>query len=301
MYYQWANCCYAGEMKSGYKDRELSETIAYRPPVPDDVFCYPDVASWRGRIWTLLGDILTEAVKDKFKRDPPKYVVCDDLTWLNEIVFAVEGIDIEMKSLTTERLAQEYRAFRAGHATRTNDLAQFYEGGLQCLRADEAEERARTLFVMSHFPWVTDEKFEAAVADVNARNTSGGREGSLYFCADECALITRLGGSGHYLVYGSEYIYCLGIRLVGTFEAKKVLKSVGRPTMFVCDIPIKSMRENTLGEFAGLILEFLFCELIGEQSYALGPGAGSALSLTVDLSPENIVGHYHPARIHDPL
>jgi hypothetical protein len=288
-------------MKSGYENRELPEVIADRSPVPGDVFCYPDVASWRDRIGALLGDILTEAVKDKFKRNPPEYVVSDDLTWLNEIVLAVEGRDVEMKSLTAERLAKEYRAFRAGHATRTNDLAQFYEGGLRCLRAHEAEERARTLFVTSDFPWVTEEKFEAAVAEVNARNPSGGREGRLYFCADERSLITRLGGSGHYLVYGGEYLYCLGMRLVGTFDAKKILKSVGRPTMFVCDIPISLMRESTLKEFAGSILEFLFCELIGEQSHALGPSAGSALSLTVDLPPENIVGHYHPARVHDPL
>lgn len=301
MYYQWANCRYAGEMKSGYEGRELPEATADRPRVPDDVFCYPDFASWRDRIWALLSDILTDAVKGEFKRNPPEYIVSDDLTWLNEIVFTVEGHELEMKSLTAERLSREYRAFRAGHATRTDELAQFYRGGLRCLRAHEAEDTARTLFLTSDFPLVTEEKFEAAIADIHARDASGGREGRLYFCAVESSLITRLGGSGHYLVYGGEYLYCLGMRLVGSFDAKKVLKSVGRPTMFVCDIPIKLMREYTLGEFAGSILEFLFCELVGEQSYALGSGAGSALSLTVDLPPENIVGHYHPARIYDPL
>lgn len=301
MHYQWANCCYTGEMKSGYEDRELPEAVAGRPRVRDDVFCFPDVASWRDRIWALLGDIMTDAVKGEFKRNPPEYVVSDDLTWLNEIVFAVEGRDVEMKSLTALRLSQEYRAFRASHATRTNELAPFYEGGLKCLRADEAEEKARALFMTSDFPWVTEEKFEAAIADINARNPSGGREGRLYFCANESSLITPLGGSGHYLIYGGEYLYCLGMRLVGTLDAKKVLKSVGRPTMFVCDIPIKLMREYTLEEFAGSILEFLFCELVGEQSHALGPSAGSALSLMVNLPPEHIVGHYHPARIYDPL
>jgi len=91
------------------------------------------------------------------------------------------------------------------------------------------------------------------------------------------------------------------MRLVGSTDAKIALKSVGRPTMFICDIPMTLMRDYTLCEFAGSILEFLFCELIGEQSHALSPGAGTALSLALDLPGEHIVGHYHPTRINDPL
>jgi hypothetical protein len=51
-----------------------------------------------------------------------------------------------------------------------------------------------------------------------------------------------------------------------------------------------------------MMLEFLFCELVdGLESHALSPGSGSAISLSVDLLPEHIVGHYHPASIYDPL
>lgn len=44
--------------------------------------------------------------------------------------------------------------------------------------------------------------------DVEARNEGGGREGRLWLCADERNLTTRSGSAGHYLVYGSEYLYC---------------------------------------------------------------------------------------------
>lgn len=301
MTYQWASCSHGGAMKSGFEDRAIPELPVERGPSPKDVFVFPSVDSWRKRIWTLIGDIVTDLVKDAFKRNPPEYIVCDDLSWLNEIVFAVTGRDVEMKSLLADRLVREYRAFRAAHGTRTDDLAPYYERGLRCLRAEVAEARARALFVTPEFPWVTEAKFEAAVADIGARKVSGGREGRLYFCADERSLITRWGGAGHYLIYGGEYLYCLGIRLVSRYDAQRVLKSVGRPTMFVCDIPMAMMRPSTIEEFAGSILEFLFCELIGEQAHALSPGAGSALSLSVDLPGEHIVGHYHPARIYDPL
>ena len=299
--YEWANCRYAAAMRPGYEHFEIPENSDERELVPDDVFCLTDVASWRCRIWRLLDDLVTEKVKQSFRRNPPEYVVSDDLSWLNGIVLERTGREIDMKSILAERIAQEYRSFRAGHGTRTNNLGQFYKDGIRYLRPHEIEASARALFLTSDFDWVTEEKLQIAIADIDARNTSGGRAGRLYFCADERSLITRLGGAGHYLVYGSEYLSCLGVRLIGSLDTKNVLKSVGRPTMFVCDIPMKMMREHALGEFAGMVLEILFCELIGEPSDALSPGAGTALSLTEDLPGVHIVGHYHPAAIHDPL
>lgn len=200
-------------MLPGYEDRELPEALAARLPIPDDVFCFPAIDSWRDRLWGLLSDFITEEVKEEFKRNPPEYVVSDDLTWLNDIVYDVTGEVVEMKELTAVRLAGKYRAFRAGHATRTNNLTQFYEGGLRCLRAEDAEVKARELFLGGDFHWATEEKLRAAIEDVNARDSSGGREGQLYFCADERSLITRLGGSSHYLVYGGNISTVLGCAL----------------------------------------------------------------------------------------
>jgi hypothetical protein len=301
MNYQWSSCKLAGPMLPGYEDREIAENIKVRPAPPADVFCLPLVDSWRARIWNLLRDYITDGVKAEFIRNTPEYVVCDDLSWLDDIIFEVTGETTNIKEWTADRLREEYRAFRASHATRTNDLAQFYRTGLRCLRAEEIEDRARSIFLNGRFNYATEDRIREAIDDIEARKTSGGREGRLYFCADERSLITRSGGSGHYLVYGSEYLYCLGIRVLSEWEAKRALKEIGRPTMLVCDIPMHLMRPHTLQEFAGSILEFLFCELVGRESYALGPGSGSALSLTVDLPPEHIFGHYHPAKIHDPL
>jgi hypothetical protein len=139
-----------------------------------------------------------------------------------------------------------------------------------------------------------------AIEDIGARRPKGGREGVLYFCADERSLVTRIGGCGHYLVYGSEYLFCLGIRVVDRREAKRLLKSIGRPTVLVCDIPMTLMRERTLREFGGMMVELAFCELLPDrESHSGSPWAGTALSIPVDLPC--IVGHYHPADVHDPL
>jgi len=105
--------------------------------------------------------------------------------------------------------------FGLPHAGRTNDVGQFYGQGLRYLRPEEIEDRARTIFLNGQYAIGTEAKLSAAIAELDARKPFGGRNGRLYFAADEQSLITRSGGSGHYLVYGSEYLYCLGIRTIG--------------------------------------------------------------------------------------
>ncbi len=287
-------------MVLGNEGREIPEDLAKRTPPPDDVFCLPLVDSWRDRIWHMLEDLVTAEVKDAFIGDPPESVFSDDLSWLDEIVYEVTGRIVNMKELVVDRFANEYRAFRAGHGTRTNDVGPFYSHGLRYLRPDEIENRARAIFLNGQYPLGNEARLKDAIDDVDARNTSGGRPGRLYFAAEERSLITRIGGSGHYLVYGSEYLYCLGMRTIGEWETRQALKSIGRPTMFVCDIPMSMMRPHTLGEFAGMVIEYLFCELANLPCHALSAGAGSALSIAQDLPGRCIVGHYHPARVHAP-
>ena len=301
MMYRWPSCECAGPMLPGYEDREIEASFDERA-VQSDVFCFPLVASWRDRIWRMLGDVITEDVRAEFARCPPEYVVSDDLGWLDRIVADVTGRSVDMRELVATRLSQEFRAFRAAHGTRTNDLAPFYRNGLRRLRPEEWEDRARGLFLNGRFKYATEERLQAAIAELGAHELAGGRGGKLYFCADERSLTTRSGSSGHYLVYGSEYLYCLGMRVTSTSETKRVLKAIGRPTMFVCDIPMPLLQFHTLREFGGMVIEYLFCELVeGLDCHALSPGAGSALSLSKDLPAEHIVGHYHPASVYDPL
>lgn len=287
-------------MLPGYEDRGITERLADRPAPPDDVFVYTLVDSWRDRIWRMIADVVTEEVCNEFVADPPEYVVSDDLSWLNDLILRVTGQTTDMRALMAERLSVGYRAFRACHGTRTDDVGQFYRDGLRSLRADDAEARARALWLGGQFPHATDAKLQAAIAEIDARGQAGGREGRLYFAADEQSLITRLGGSGHYLVYGSEYLFCLGIRLVGRWETKQSLKAIGRPTVFVCDIPMSMLRDTMICDFGGLILKYIFSELIEEMdTRALSPGAGFTVSVSCDLPPEHIVGHYHTVKVHD--
>lgn len=288
-------------MVPGFEGRVISAQAGTRE-VPPGVLCYPQVDTWRDQVWSLLDDLITPEVRAAFIEDPPEWIPCDDLSWLDELVLDVTGVDRDIRSEAAARLMGHFRAFRAAHGTRTNDLTPFYTLGLRKLRAGEIEERARSLFLGGQFPHASETAFAAAIDELGAREPGPQRNGRLYFCAVESELYSRDGKSGHYLIYGSEYLYCLGIRTVSTWQARKTLKNIGRPTLLVCDIPMNLVGFGTMKEFAGNMLEYLFCELVDDmEAYSLSPGAGSAFAIAENLPAECIVGHYHPRTVHDPL
>jgi hypothetical protein len=289
-------------MRPGYEGRAIPLRPEDRPPLPGGVFCFAQPDTWRERVWRALADVLTDKVLEEFRERPPKYLVSDDLNWLDEIILAATGDWVDIKMLTVGRLREEFSHFRGAHATRTDDLSSFYEQGLRILRAEEMEDRARLLFLNGQYGHATEKSLEDAITDVDARDPRVGREGMLYFVAIEESLYSREGGAGHYLTYGSEYLYCIAMRTADTYTAKTVLRGIGRPTLFVCDVPLSSMGDATLAEFSGMILEYLFAELVDEiETEVLSPWSGSAFTLRADLAPEHIVGHCHPLRIFDPL
>ena len=254
-------------MLPGYEEREISASTSARD-VPADVFCYPFVETWRARIWGLLSDILTEEVKTEFAADPPEYVVSDDLTWLDDLIFDVTGEDVDIKKITADRISRDYRAFRGAHATRANDLSSYYTQGLRILSNVDIENQARALFLNGQYPRVNEEKLDDAICDLNGGSHfyRSDQEARVYLCADESNFLTRSGGCGHYLDFGSEYLFNLAIRLVGKDEAMRVLRSNGEPTIIIFDVPMPLLRTSTVQEFSGLILELLFCELVEELS-----------------------------------
>lgn len=289
-----------GIMLPGFENREVSCELKERP-LPDDVFCYPRVDAWQDRIWSMMGDVITEEVKDEFIRNPPEFLASDDLSWLDEIIESVTGGWCDIKTLTAERLKIGYRAFRMYHSTRTDDLSSFYTHGLKIPNNSEIEDKARVLFLNGQFQSATEATLSEAIDDLNSGELSyrSDEKARAYCCADERDFLTRAGGSGHYLDFGSEYLFNLGIRLIGKYEAQKVLRAVGRPTIFQVDAPMNLVGSHTVGEFAGSVLEYSFCKLLADREpYAFSPGVGSGVILRDPIPKEAITGHFHPEKFH---
>lgn len=296
MMYEWEKCPFSGAMDPACLDRELRGEPQIEPDGP--VLGFTFVSSWRERVWRLISDLVTPAVVEAVVEDPPEFLVSDDLSWLNDVVSVIEDADVDMKEVLAERLTQEFAFVRAFHGTRTANLAPFYERGLRILRPEEIEDLARNLFVNDDRQ---ANRLVESITDMDASSPTKGRAGALYFCASTDNLISRYGGAGHYLVHGSEYLYCLGIRTRTIAETQRILKGIGRPTLFCCDVPLRMLGPGALGEFAGTMLETLFTEVLEARIIdELPEGTQTGFSIRQDLPSTSIVGHWHPKRVYDP-
>lgn len=275
-----------------HKERELSIKKRARPAAPDDVWDYDGFSTWRDEVWKLIEDFADDEVRQEFLRNPPDWIVSDDLSWLDDIVLRVHGAEVDSKALLTERLLKRYKAIRALHGTATNDLGSFYEHGLRPLGVEEVQERARQLFLSGAFPELTEDHLRTAVEQVREAT----RQGHVYF---ECSERWLLELCGHYLLYGSEYLLALAANLGGTRDYRRYLKGRAPATLFVCDVPLVLLQYQTVKEFAGSALAAVFEGLQEGDDYEPEP-IGAGFSIQTTLSPTCIVGHCHPTIKRDP-
>lgn len=265
-----------------------------RPPAPQDVWDYRAYSTWRAQIWALIEDFADLAVRTAFLHSPPKYVVGDDLSWLDDIIYTVHHKDVDSKSLLTQKLRTRYRALRAVHGTRTENVASFYRDGLTPLVPEHFHAQAREIFLCERYPELSENTLLAAIASVGANL----RERRVFFEANEEMLIAQ---AGHYMLYGSEYLTAIAAHLNGNQDYRQVLKKRGQPTLFVCDVPLDLISEGTLQEFAGESLETVFQELLDGPDFVRDRWRGAGFCIHETLAASNLVGHYHPDIRNDPL
>lgn len=276
-------------------DREIPSTRTARAPAPSYVWNYQAVHEWRTAVWEIGRDMLGEATKAAFLAQPPRFVVSDDLTWLDLAVKRGTGVSLDSKAEMAVRLKRHFTHLRASHATSAFDVTSFYTLGLLPLDAEAAKIRARNIFLSGDFPELTESDLNRAILEVGQDL----REGRVWFEANEQALVEEC---GHYLLYGGEYLIGIAASLRGQRDYRQALKGRGTPTLFVCDVPIADIHPATFLEFVGGALAILFQDLLdGMESRWIPSGEGAGFSIKRPLPPDAIVGHYHPADVSDPL
>ncbi|MBY0332293.1 MAG: hypothetical protein K2X49_16670 [Acetobacteraceae bacterium] len=275
--------------------RELSADRTKRGSAPGHVWDYQAVRNWRATLWELGGDMLSEPVKEAFLAEPPEWVVGDDLSWLDRAVKRGIGRHLDTKAEVADRLRDTFTHLRACHATSTADVSAFYAQGLLPLDVDAANDQARRIFLGGEFPELGEEDLERAIAAVG-RDV---REGRVWFEANEKSLVEDC---GHYLLYGGEYLTGVVASLPRHRDYRQVLKGRGRPTMLICDVPLADIHPATFLEFVGGALEILFQDLLDwRESQFIPEDRGAGFCIRKPLAPEQIIGHYHPVRVRDPL
>lgn len=275
-------------------DKLLSPIHKDRPAPAPDVWDLHHYISWRNVIWELISDFVDEEVKAYFLKHPPKYVVSDELDWLDNIVLKVHDREIDSKVELAEMLRHRYDAMRAYHGTRTADIESFYTKGLIPLQPSYFNDQARKIFLSGDYPHLTEKHLEDAIKEVG----SDLREGRVFFEANESELLNRC---GHYILYGSEYLTGIAAHLGRYPDCRQALKKIGTPTVLICDVPLDLISEHSIRELSGMALEFIFQELLDGKKFRVDRTRASAFSIREPLPASCITGHYHPTGVRDPL
>lgn len=258
------------------------------------IWFYEDMDSWRADVLELLRPQVTPRVIAAFRKKPPEYVVSDDLTWLNSIIYRVEGDDCDTKTELAMRLPERFDCIRAYHGARPVDVASYYTDGIRIMDPYEAEQRARDVFLSGKFPELNADDVARAIEKVPRYL----EEGRAYFEASRRELEKFC---GHYMLYGSEFVTGVAAGLRGPRDYRQALKEIGTPTVFTCDVPLSMLTFSCLKDFAGTTIASIFEQILEPQYRHPPAGQGSCLTIRQTLPPEFIVGHHTPEALRDPL
>lgn len=234
----------------------------------------------------------TAPVLDMFRRNPPEYIVGDNLAWLDKLVLQATGHTIDTKELLAVQICEMFDFIRAYHGTRISDTSHFYSEGLVRLDVSRFKELAANIFLTPEFPELTLTHLEEAFSAVGVQT----REGLIYFAVNHKELLSDC---SHYLLYGSEYLLAIAAHIEGARDYRQVLKRRGTPTLFVCNVPTADIPFSLIREYAGKAIATMF-ERALDPGYAHPQvGAGGGLWIAKDLAPSNIVSHRHPSGLRD--
>ena len=254
------------------------------------VWLWSEFETWADAFRELLSDVLTPSVFQAFDDHPPEYVVGDDLGWLDTIIAAQTGQLTSVKHLLASRIEASYDAMRAFHGARPIDPTDYRAEGLKVLDGPSKVADLTRLFAVAGHA-VSDEVLQRAVETVG----TDCRAGRIYFEANSRFL---QGHCGHYMLYGSEYPNAIAAHISERHRA--VLRHVGVPTVFVCNVPLDFVRHGQIADYAGMALQALFVAQQDDRFEHAHEHEASGLMIQQDLPADCIVEHFHPTRLFDP-
>jgi len=254
---------------------------------PGNVLVWREIGNWRQRILDLMRDVITPAVIENVRAEPPEYCDWEDSTWLqNALDKAGVHIQAPLVEILADRLPQAYSYVRAYHACRPTNIEGYYKSGLLPADPKLLNDLATEYFLKP--PRITQETLNRAVKVVEEGPPRGGY---IYFALDDRILTIS---SPYYLTYGSEYLGVIASelqRMTGE-NCPAFLKTIGIPTIFVCDLPISNVTPSSVHNLSGQLVECLFERYVRPKWEV--PTIDFTFTISIKLPPSVIVSHYHP-------
>lgn len=172
-------------------------------------------------------------------------------------------------------LERKYTHIRAYHGCSTNNVESYYKHGILPIDKDIAMKQALDLLVGDR----TSNEVVAKVFNEHWKEFKD-QHRSVWFSVLRKELVEF---SGHYLIYGSEFISGIAAQL----NRLDKLMEKGQPTIFHCDVPIQQ------------VPSYFFNSI--KDNLEIGDLENCGFKIEDKLLPEEIVKHDHPKLVNDPL
>lgn len=249
-------------------------------------------SQWQIKIWNLLEEYIPQEVITEIKDNPPDILYSEDLSWIDDKIQKYDKECNDIRLFLSEKIRKNYKFIEAFHATNTNNNSSFYKHGLLPFKKQEMSKKAFKI-LREKINNVTDKQILDAIKEISTEEC----DGRVFFELDDSNLINR---GGHYLLYGSEFVIAAAANLLkrNSPDYRVLLRNIGKPTIFICKIPITLIPYNTIMELAGNIISILFDFLINPEIIFYPERFG--FSISKPLLPRYILSHYHPNKIRDP-
>lgn len=263
--------------------RVLAWALGYKTTMN---FNLKDETSWepivRKKLNEILGSSYFRTIKehaDKIKYRDSEEEACN----LFSHIIPTEEIVINLM----QEFCKCFRTVTAYHACRAERVSSYYENGIIPLSPFEAQAQFRELFKSVASP----EDIDNAIASVSTET----RAGAVYTVLDDRVFYES---SGHYLIYGGEYLYCLAIHLPGYRKNGEILKNKGKATVIICELPFSLI--PGLEELTRFILADHFFRIAHKRDDVFISHFGIPF-FSGKIHPKFVVNHYHLTRISDPF
>jgi hypothetical protein len=247
---------------------------------------WTDKSAWLKQMSVQAAHILNDDLKEYLLEGQPEQCWSDDLNWLP----GVWVID-EMVSW----LNNTYTSVKAYHACSPMNVSSYYENGLIGQRETSIISEFKKIFSD-----IDDEYLGKAIQSLH-KSRGSNEAGKIYFGTNIDDFINIDSGSGHYLIYGSEYILALAAKLMhmgcGYEDYRMRLRGVGTPTVFEVNIPLEQVEPVQIKGLAKTMLAVWGNKLLNidaDNKYGMG------FVVWTDIKPSCIVSHIHPDKICDP-
>lgn len=184
-----------------------------------------------------------------------------------------------------------FDALRAFHAARPTNLALYYQSGIVPL----TRERWHALVEECFLSQIEDPAITAAIVQAQDVQFDLVDQGRVHFCCDETLLEVR---DGYHLIYGSLSLLAIAIQMDKRFgsDLKGALRRRGQPAIFVCDIPVSLIEDETL---ASLVAALRNAHANRGRNGLLSSPLVFHFSVPRALDAGAIVEHYRPRYVVD--